>query len=1181
MRFPTVRGHTRNTKPSRTAWHAILLGILLAGCSSLVHDLRDAVRDEQYDLAIEKGERHIQQRLGHADERGEIAQVARVVAEAYLLRARRADHVAAYRAIQDRLVGPGLEDLLDAARRYEAHADFRDEVSPRNTIDAYRRHRASYPNSPDYAESRRREFDLAMESAMGEDTVEAYRKFRETYGSWQDFAADVATLHERESLRALADAEQAGTVEAARKVAVEYPEKRLEAERLEVKSALAQLLAAGTTFRASCLSFIATYGEAVHLSEVAGPHEAALWSLANRHDLPCGWKLFRTALPMSSQAPSAELAERDAAWRDAEQDGASHAYRAFVDAYPDDPRALTAEETSFRLERIARSRSHYPQARTQMMSDLGGGLHEVVFQVFDCDERPVGGLTREQIELFAGGRPIEIEEFIGFEQDRDVDIHVALDQSGSMQTEQQAARMAAIEFAAVLAMRGRNFQMSLVPFGDTVQAVHGPTRSPLKFAEWVQNFVADPKDRGMEDGALALTRITDRSAAKNTERVTVVMSDEHLQVGIGGLRSLQLGPSAGCSALSGADRCARQCRVVDCVLRCLQNVPTLRAPVNRCLSEVNRLGCVRNHLEPAYAALVGTCVGSSAPIQPVYPNSPVFRLLAERLRTKRVRVFALAPSAGSSGFGGIIGYRELTEATGGRFIEVPDDSTDPTPYQDALLEVADQLSRQYVVRFRLPPEVPTSRGIDILVRSAHQWSPSVSLPKGEVRVLLGGVAADTCPPLRVLMGDGVLYTSGDCGRTWKALTSSTDGAPAWVDAAWTGDIESPTFLRGPSGELGVYHSGARFVERVKLDAFGVVAISVSRHHVALLGAPPNGRTGLMVSEVERGGTLRFEPVAIPGSASEVNDVALFQWPDAERASVCVLIAGQVQYCFNTKNRVWHTELVQGLARGLVGPTARVVPSTARAGVALMIDRAGGVHRTINGGRTWSSSRTLTLNTDTMPRLLEVRGTVPAFCILHAGAFDCTEDDGRTWVRVGRSRESLGLRGDVVGDGRNIFVATDGELRELHEIRDRELPSATILFDSGSDRPRPETLRFFRMMANSIVSDMPTAIIVEGHADVHGTEAQNDDLSARRAAHVASVLESLGVPRDRLVVRAYGHRFPIRAGQTPADLARNRRVEILVLRDLPEAGWGPRNCEESEWHGEDREWHGEDSEGGGP
>lgn len=74
------------------------------------------------------------------------------------------------------------------------------------------------------------------------------------------------------------------------------------------------------------------------------------------------------------------------------------------------------------------------------------------------------------------------------------------------------------------------------------------------------------------------------------------------------------------------------------------------------------------------------------------------------------------------------------------------------------------------------------------------------------------------------------------------------------------------------------------------------------------------------------------------------------------------------------------------------------------------------------------------------------------------------------------------------------------------------------------------------------------IEVAGHTDDRGRPALNLDLSRRRARTVRDRLVKLGVPASALTARGYGASEPLVAGTDAAARARNRRVELRILKD---------------------------------
>lgn len=92
-------------------------------------------------------------------------------------------------------------------------------------------------------------------------------------------------------------------------------------------------------------------------------------------------------------------------------------------------------------------------------------------------------------------------------------------------------------------------------------------------------------------------------------------------------------------------------------------------------------------------------------------------------------------------------------------------------------------------------------------------------------------------------------------------------------------------------------------------------------------------------------------------------------------------------------------------------------------------------------------------------------------------------------------------------------------------------SATALLDqlAGAARGCPGTLR------------------VEGHTDSQGSAERNVQLSRERAQAVKRALEVRGLPAARLLAHGYGAARPLGTNDTAEGRARNRRIEVHVVR----------------------------------
>lgn len=137
--------------------------------------------------------------------------------------------------------------------------------------------------------------------------------------------------------------------------------------------------------------------------------------------------------------------------------------------------------------------------------------------------------------------------------------------------------------------------------------------------------------------------------------------------------------------------------------------------------------------------------------------------------------------------------------------------------------------------------------------------------------------------------------------------------------------------------------------------------------------------------------------------------------------------------------------------------------------------------------------------------------------------------------------------DALGD--RTTVRADG---------DRFIVSSDILFASGAYNLSPDGKRQLQLIANvikdfenKIPSDVNWIIRVDGHTDkkpvVRGTRAyrNNLQLSFLRASAVADELAKNGVSKRRLLPTGFGDLHPVELGNSPADLQKNRRIELQL------------------------------------
>jgi outer membrane protein OmpA-like peptidoglycan-associated protein len=107
-------------------------------------------------------------------------------------------------------------------------------------------------------------------------------------------------------------------------------------------------------------------------------------------------------------------------------------------------------------------------------------------------------------------------------------------------------------------------------------------------------------------------------------------------------------------------------------------------------------------------------------------------------------------------------------------------------------------------------------------------------------------------------------------------------------------------------------------------------------------------------------------------------------------------------------------------------------------------------------------------------------------------------------------------------------------------------SGSVIFASGKAELLPGAQTKLDQVAIALAEGDPQAkIVVEGHTDSRGSNALNQDLSARRAAAVRSYLVSKGLAPERVVAQGVGPSRPIADNETAEGRANNRRVEVVI------------------------------------
>jgi len=134
------------------------------------------------------------------------------------------------------------------------------------------------------------------------------------------------------------------------------------------------------------------------------------------------------------------------------------------------------------------------------------------------------------------------------------------------------------------------------------------------------------------------------------------------------------------------------------------------------------------------------------------------------------------------------------------------------------------------------------------------------------------------------------------------------------------------------------------------------------------------------------------------------------------------------------------------------------------------------------------------------------------------------------------RQQQALQRDIGASGAGIVNTGDRLIVSLPEAITFAVDSATVRADIQDD---------IFAIANNLQQFPNNTVQVIGHTDNTGSDAYNQSLSDRRAAAVANILYSGGVPRARVVAFGVGESQPAASNATAAGRQQNRRVEIII------------------------------------
>ncbi len=150
-------------------------------------------------------------------------------------------------------------------------------------------------------------------------------------------------------------------------------------------------------------------------------------------------------------------------------------------------------------------------------------------------------------------------------------------------------------------------------------------------------------------------------------------------------------------------------------------------------------------------------------------------------------------------------------------------------------------------------------------------------------------------------------------------------------------------------------------------------------------------------------------------------------------------------------------------------------------------------------------------------------------IVRQGKQDLMDSEKRT----ADARAELAMLAAVKEEERGLVVTLSGGVL-FRSAESTLLPSARVKLDQ---------------VAKALLAVRARNLIVEGYTDSQGSDSYNQGLSQRRADAVRDYLVQRDYPANRIQSRGKGEGSPIADNASPEGRANNRRVEIVIEREL--------------------------------
>jgi len=185
-----------------------------------------------------------------------------------------------------------------------------------------------------------------------------------------------------------------------------------------------------------------------------------------------------------------------------------------------------------------------------------------------------------------------------------------------------------------------------------------------------------------------------------------------------------------------------------------------------------------------------------------------------------------------------------------------------------------------------------------------------------------------------------------------------------------------------------------------------------------------------------------------------------------------------------------------------------------------------------------------------------RGKPAQLRILGDGEYIKVYVDEKRFVNIPNAKfartNGLNISLDARGDENPLYIgririAESGKSIYDEIVAKGSVATQGILFDSGSDKIKPESAPTLREIGAMLVAHPELKLSVEGHTDDVGSAAANLKLSEARATAVtAALVKDHGIDAARLQAKGMGSTKPVVPNTTAEGRQTNRRVVLVKV-----------------------------------